>query len=104
MAFKMRNPILKKGDVKGNYGGGAMPMVSPMRDDKNKTKLTEKLKAAGNTFVETIGENRGGGLLSHVSDVYKRHKAIERAKRSKENPPTKKAGGIKHFTKSERHD
>ena len=29
MAFKMKNPMLKKGNVKGNYGGGAMPMVSP---------------------------------------------------------------------------
>ena len=33
MAFKMKNPILKKGNVKGNYGGGAMPMVSPMRGE-----------------------------------------------------------------------
>ena len=94
MAYQMKNPILKKGDVKGNYGGGAMPMVSPMRDEnkpnenkpnKNKTTFIEKLTAAGNTIKETIGENRGGGLLNHMNHVYKTNKAIERAKRSENN-------------------
>jgi len=89
MAFRMKNPVLKKGNVKGNYGGGAMPMVSPMKDDKNKTTIKEKLIAAGNTIKQTIGENRGGGLLGHVSDVYKTNKAIERAKRAKKSPYTK---------------
>lgn len=82
MAFKMKNPILKKGNVKENYGGGAMPMVSPMKDEKNKTTFGEKVKAAGKTFVETIGENRGGGLIGHVKNVYKTNKAIERSKRA----------------------
>tara|TARA_B100001059_G_scaffold220176_1_gene241915 strand:+ start:418 stop:672 length:255 start_codon:yes stop_codon:yes gene_type:complete len=80
----MKNPILKKGNVKGNYGGGAMPMVSPMKDDKNKTTLKEKLTAAGKTFSQTIGSNSGGGVIDHISSTYKTNKAIERAKRAKE--------------------
>ena len=83
MAFRMKNPVLKKGNVKGNYGGGAMPMVSPMKDDKNKTTLEEKVKAAGKTFTQTIGSNSGGGIIDHISSTYKTNKAIERSKRAK---------------------
>tara|TARA_R100001463_G_C3376553_1_gene205060 strand:+ start:209 stop:460 length:252 start_codon:yes stop_codon:yes gene_type:complete len=81
MAFKMKNPILKKGNVKGNYKGGAMPMVSPMKDDKNKTSTIDKIKAAGKAFVAGAKETHGG--LQTAMSTYKNEKQKARARAAK---------------------
>jgi len=101
MAFKMKNPILKKGNVKGNYGGGAMPMVSPMRGEFGDT-----LKSVGKGVVASLKasatENVSDSIM-HGKQKYKKSQEEYRKEREKASS-AKMTGGIKHFTKSERHD
>ena len=101
MAFKMKNPMLKKGNVKGNYGGGAMPMVSPMRGE-----FSDKLKSVGKgisaAWRASATENVGTSIM-HGKQKYKKSQE-EYAKKRKKASSAKMTGGIKHFTKSERHD
>jgi hypothetical protein len=101
MALKMKNPMLKKGNVKGNYGGGAMPMVSPMRGE-----FGDKLKSVGKgisaAWRASATENVGTSIM-HGKQKYKKSQE-EYAKKRKKASSAKMTGGIKHFTKSERHD